>query len=111
MALDQPRSAVPPKAHSEVVKNELRKIDDEEIYDSLCEYTQVYIVTVSAQKIAPYWLFMGKKGIASILFWQRWYGTIRTLIRYVKFCLILDKRMIVFQEALLVDVLEQLSGN
>ena len=54
MALDQPRSAVPPKAHSEVVKNELRKIDDEEIYDSLCEYTQVYIVTVSAQKIAPY---------------------------------------------------------
>ena len=54
MALDQPRSAVPPKAHSEVVKNELRKIDDGEIYESLCEYTQVYIVTVSAQKIAPY---------------------------------------------------------
>ena len=37
MALDQPRSAVPPKAHSEVVKSELRKIDDEEVYDSLCK--------------------------------------------------------------------------
>ena len=40
MALDQPRSAVPPKAHSEVVKSELRKIDDEEVYDSLCKWLQ-----------------------------------------------------------------------
>ena len=41
MALDQPRSAVPPKAHSEVVKSELRKIDDEEVYDSLCKCLRI----------------------------------------------------------------------
>merc|ERR1719461_77911 len=42
MALDQPRSAVPPKAHSEVVKSELRKIDDEEVYDSLLNLRAKY---------------------------------------------------------------------
>merc|ERR1711935_309237 len=42
LALDQPRSAVPPKAHSEVVKSELRKIDDEEVYDSLSNLRAKY---------------------------------------------------------------------
>ena len=57
MALDQPRSAVPPKAHSEVVKSELRKIDDEEVYDSLCKssYRKEVVLCIIC-KVIWFWI-------------------------------------------------------